>query len=179
MGESYDATLTLWPASSLPASVADELRQAGIDVGQLNMKDGSATLYRTSEGEVALELSCEDSYYGITGLEPVLAQLRLAKISCYAWDEGYHECHPMGRSFDPRSGVETEFVVLPDGAPVLMRADLDPLERFGSADALLERLRERVRRPTPAFTDTVKAAEFTVAIRNDAEVAAADGGDRS
>ena len=185
MSESYDATITFWPASALPASLVNELRLLGVELPGLDVERGSVTLYRTSDGDLALEFSLDDCYYGITGLEAVLARLRLARINYYAFDEGKDEAPPVGRSFHADTRVERTFSVLPDGTPVITLADLDPLEHCGSAEAALLQLRERLRRATPSIVDTLSAAELAIVIHDDESVpvhtppASPQGGDLS
>ncbi len=170
MSESHDATITFWPASALPASLVSELRPLGVELPRLDVERGSITLYRTSDGDVAIELTLDDCYYGITGLDAVLARLRLARINYYAFDEGKDEAPPLGRSYDADTQVERMFSVLPDGTPVLTLGDLDPLEHCGSAEAVLLQLREQLRCPTPSIGDTLTPAELAIVIHDDESV---------
>ncbi len=129
MSESYEAALTLWPATTLTASVSRALLQAGVDLSRLGAKD---VLYRTSDGEIALQLTFPDSRHGITDLEGVLATLRLAGVAYVAWDTKKGELAGVGRSFHPRDAVEREFTVLAGGEPVLVARDLDAFEHYGT-----------------------------------------------
>jgi len=162
MGESYAATLHLWPASPLPSSVACQLRLLGVDLQQFQAANGLITPHLTNDGQVGLELTLCDSYYGLTGLEGVLATLRLARINYTAWD-----CNGAGRSFDPGSGKEQAFAVLIDGEPVITANELDALEHYGSAEALLEQLRRRLARTTPPFGEILEPQQITLAVCED------------
>lgn len=104
MNESYDVTVALWPATPLPAIVAHQLRQVGVDLSALKVKDGSLTASRTVDGAVVLELSFGDCRYGLTDLEGVLATTRLAHLSYIAWDAKKGEIAGTGRSYDPDVG---------------------------------------------------------------------------
>ncbi len=165
MSESYEAALTLWPATTLTASVSRALLQAGVDLSCLGAKD---VLYRTSDGEIALQLVFPDSRYGITDLEGVLAALRLAGVAYVAWDTKKGEIAGVGRSFDPRDTVEREFTVLAGGEPVLIARDLDAFEHYGTAEALLHEVRRWLRLPLPERAETVSPAEVTIAVHPDA-----------
>ena len=49
MNESYDVTLTLWPATLLPASVAHELQEQGVNLSTFTVNDGWFTARRTED----------------------------------------------------------------------------------------------------------------------------------
>lgn len=162
MGESYVATLHFWPASPLPGSVAHQLSLLGVDLKELQAVNGVLTPYRTHDGGLGLEITLYDSYYRLTGVEGVLAILRLAGIHYSAWD-----CDGAGRSFDPASGEEQAFAVLTDGEPVITAPELDALGRYGSAEAVLEQLRRKLARTTPPFTETLAPEQVTLLVRDD------------
>jgi hypothetical protein len=168
MSESYEATLTLWPATTLTASVAEALLEVSVDLCRLDAGDKSPVLYRTSDGEIALELTFEDSPYGITDLEIVLATLRIAGVAYVAWDTKKGELAGTGRSFDPRDAVERQFTVLAGGEPVLIARDLDAFEHYGTAEALLHEVRRWLALPLPERAEIVSPAEVTIAIHPDA-----------
>jgi hypothetical protein len=173
MTESYDVTLTLWPATPLPASVAHQLRQVGVDLSALDVKDGSLTASSTITGAVVLDLSFGDCRYGLTDLEGVLATARLAGLSYVAWDAKKGEIAGTGRSYDPDGGVEREFTVMSDGEPVLTSRDLDAFEHFGTAEALLCEVRTWLRLPTPETVGELAPDTLSIVIEDD------DAGDLS
>jgi hypothetical protein len=162
MNESYHAAITLWPATPLPASVAAELHSAGVDLAAKKVNDGRLTTRCTPEGVVVLDLSFERCQYGLTGLEAVLATLRLARISYVAWVRD-GEIAGTGRAFDPDSGIEQQFSVTADGEPVLTASDLEEFEgRFGTAEALLESIKGWLRLPTPEELTDLDPHEVTI-----------------
>jgi hypothetical protein len=162
MRDSYDTTLILWPATPLAASVAHQLRDVGVDLSELKVKDGWFTAHRTADDTVVLDLSFGDCPYGLTDLEAVLATARLAGLSYVAWDAKKTEIAGTARSYDPGSGVEREFTVMGDGEPVLTSSDLDAFEHFGTAEALLCEVRAWLRLPLPQNLSQVDG--FTIVI---------------
>jgi hypothetical protein len=167
MTESYDVTLALWPATPLPAIVAHQLREVGVDLRSLKVKDGSLTASRTVDGAVVLRLSFGDCRYGLTDLEGVLATTRLAHLSYVAWDAKKGEIAGTGRSYDPDVGPEREFTVMADGEPVLTSSDLDAFEHFGTAEALLREVRSWLRLPTPETVGEMEPGTLSIVIEND------------
>jgi len=167
MRDSYDATLTLWPATPLPASVAHQLRGVGVDLSELKVKDGRFTAHRTADDTVVLELSFGDCPYGLTDLEAVLATLRLAGVSYVAWDAKKTEIAGTARSYDPDTGVEREFTVMGDREPVLTSSDLAAFEHFGTAEALLCEVRTWLRLPTPETVAELEPDTLTIVIEDD------------
>jgi hypothetical protein len=167
MDESYNATLTLWPATPLPASVAHQLRGVGVDLSALRVKDGWLTASRTVEDTVVLELSFGDCRCGLTDLEGVLAAARLAGLAYVAWDAKKGEIAGTGRSYDPDSGVERVFTVMADGEPVLTSSDLDAFEYFGTAEALLCEVRGWLRLPTPETVGELAPDTLTIVVADD------------
>src|SRR4029077_17875981 len=125
MYESYNAVITLWPAASLPASVARELHNVGVDLAAQEVNEGRFPARATPEGTVVLDLSFENCLYGLTGLEAVLATLRLARISYVAWDVKKDEIAGTAGAFAPTSDIECKFSVRGDGEPVLTASDLE------------------------------------------------------
>jgi hypothetical protein len=163
MDESYNAAITLWPATPLPASVAHELQSVGVDLAAQKVNDGWFTAQRTAEGAIVLDLSFGACQHGLTGLEAVLATLRLARISYVAWDVKKGEIAGTGRAFDPASGIEREFSVMGDGEPVLTASDLEEFQgRYGDADALLDGIRAWLRLPTPEGLSDLADGELTI-----------------
>jgi hypothetical protein len=163
MNESYNATLTLWPATPLPASVAHALHGVGVDLAAQKVNDGWFTAQRTAEGTIVLDLSFGDCRHGLTGLEAVLATLRLARISYVAWDVKKGEIAGTGRAFDPAGGIEREFSVMGDGEPVLTASDLEEFEgRYGNADELIGGIRAWLRLPTPDELADLADGELTI-----------------
>lgn len=163
MDESYTAAITLWPAATLPASVADELRSLGVNLAEQSVTDGSFALRRTHEGTVVLDLSFDDCHYGLTGLEAVLATLRLARISYAAWDVKQGEVVGTGRAFDPASGIERQFSVTTDGEPVLTDSDLEEFHgRYNAADELIEAIGAWLRLPIPTELTDIADAELAI-----------------
>lgn len=163
MDESYNAAITLWPATALPASVAHELHCVGVDLTAHNVHDGWFTARRTSEGAVVLDLSFGDCLYGLSGLEAVLATLRLARISYVAWDAKKGEVASAGRAFDPTSGVEREFTVTADGEPVLTASDLEEFEgRYRNAAELVEAIRAWLQLPIPSDLTDLADGELRI-----------------
>jgi hypothetical protein len=167
MNESYDATLTLWPATPLPASVAHQLRCVGVDLSALDVQDGRLAASRAADGVVVLELSFGDCRYGLTDLEGVLAAARLAGLSYVAWDAKKGEIAGIGRSYGPGSGVEREFTVMADGEPVLTASDLDEFEHFGTAEALLREVRGWLRLPMPETVEEPASGALTIVVEDD------------
>ncbi|HEX5308944.1 MAG TPA: hypothetical protein VFW38_07680 [Solirubrobacteraceae bacterium] len=165
MDESYDAAITLWPATPLPASAARELHSVGVNLAAQKVNDGWFTARRTAEGAVVLDLSFGDCPHGLTHLEAVLATLRLARISYVAWDVKKGEIAGTGRSFDPTSGIEQQFTVMGDGEPVLTASDLEEFQgRYDTAEALLEAIHEWLRLPTPSGLTDLADGELTITI---------------
>lgn len=161
MGWSFTTTLNLWPASSLPSSVAYELRLLGllsVDLHKLQPSGEQITPHLTDDGELGLQITLHDH----THLEGLLALLRLARINYTLWDS-----NGTGRVFNAATNDEQTFTVLGNGAPVITAAELDPLEHYGSAEALLQTLRQLLRRTTPPFIATLKPEDITLTIHND------------
>ncbi len=123
MYESYNAAIILWPATPLPASVAAQLHSAGVDLAAKKVNGGRLAVRRTPAGTVVLDITFECCQYGLTGLEAVLATLRLARISYVAWDVREGEIAGSGREFDPECGIERHFSVMADGEPLLTASD--------------------------------------------------------
>jgi hypothetical protein len=161
MRDSYDTTLILWPATPLAASVAEELRDIGVQLTEPQAAPGCAAR-RTEDGQLLLEISGE-RLHGLTDLEAVLATLRLARVSYVAWDARKSEIAGTGRSYDPDSRVEREFTVMPDGEPVLTLSDLNEFEgRYGTAEGLIEGIQTWLRLPLPQNLSEVNG--FTIVI---------------
>ena len=162
MRDSYDTTLTLWPATPLAASVADELRGIGVPLTEPQLAPACVTAQRTEDGQLVLQISRE-RLHGLTDLEAVLATLRLAGVSYVAWDAKKTEVAGTARSYDPDSRVERQFTVMPDGEPVLTLSDLDEFEgRYGTAEGLLEGIQAWLRLPLPQNLSDVNG--FTIVI---------------
>lgn len=163
MNKSHDATLTFWPATPLPASVAHQLQERGVDLSTFTVNDGSLTARHTAEQTVVLELSFSDCRYGLTDLEAVLATLRLAGISYVAWDAKKGEVAGTGRSFNPAAGIERQFTVMGDGELVLTASDLEEFEgRYGTAEALIEGLQAWLRLPIPQDLSELSTDELEI-----------------
>jgi len=163
MNQSHDATLTFWPATPLPASVAHQLHELGVDLSTFKVNEGWLTAQRTAEQTVVLELSFGDCRYGLTDLEAVLATLRLAGISYVAWDAKKGEIAGTGRSFDPAAGIEREFTVMGDGEPVLTASDLEEFEgRYGNAEALIEGIQTWLRLPVPQHLSELSTDDLAI-----------------
>lgn len=150
MNESYNVTLTLWPATPLPASVAHGLHELGVNLSTFTVNDGRLSACRTADDTVVLDLSLGDVRCGLSDLEAVLATLRLADICYFAWDVEHGEAAGTGRAFDPASGIERQFTVTADGEPMLSTADVEQFEgRYGTAEAPFDGIRECLRLPIP------------------------------
>jgi hypothetical protein len=165
MGWSFTTTLNLWPASPLPSSVAYELRLRGllsVDLQKLQTTDGQITPHLTHDDALGIQITLHDCDYGITGLEGLLAILRLGRINYTVWDS-----NGIGRAFDAATNDEQLFTVLADGEPVITAAELDPLEHYGSAKALMQTLRRMLRRTTPPFRNALEPERVTLTIRED------------
>ncbi len=167
MHESYDATLTLWPAPTIPRRVARQLHLVGVDLSEFKVQDGSFTASRNVNGGVVLHLSFGDLAFGLTDLEGVLAAARLAHLNYVAWDAKKGEIAGSARSYDPAICVEREFTVMADGEPVLTSSDLDSLEHFGTAEALLCEIRSWLRLPTPDTLGEIEPASLNILIKDD------------
>lgn len=167
MYESYRATLTLWPATTIPRSVARQLHSVGVDLSACKIDGGSFTASRTIENDVVLNLSFSDRGWSLTDLEATLAAARLAGLSYVAWDAKDGEIAGTGRAYDPDSRVEQEFTVMSDGEPILTRSDLDSLEHFGTAEALLSEIRRWLRLPTPETVGEIPRDTLSILIEDD------------
>jgi hypothetical protein len=167
MHGSYNATLILWPATPLPASVAHQLRGVGVDLSALKVKDGWFTAYHAADDTAVLELSFGDCPCGLIDLEAVLATARLAGLSYVAWGIKKTEIAGPARSYDPDSDLEREFTIMADGEPVLTSSDLDAFEHFGTAEALLCEVRKWLRLPTPETVGELKPDTLTIVIEGD------------
>ena len=122
MNEPYNATLTLWPATPLPARVAHELHELGVDLSTFTVNDGWLTAIVHRRRHARSRHPFGRHRYGLTDLEAVLATLRLAGISYVAWDIKQGEAAGTGRSFDPATRIERQFTVMAGGEPVLTPA---------------------------------------------------------
>lgn len=163
MDESYTAAITLWPAATLPASVADELRRVRVNLADQSVSDGSFALRRTHEGIVVLDLSFDDCHYGLTGLEAALATLRLARISYAAWDVQHGDVVGTGRAYDPASGIERQFSVTTDGEPVLTAGDLEEFQgRYSAADELIAAIGVWLQPTTPTELTDIADGETVI-----------------
>lgn len=165
MYEPCQSTISLWPATPLPASVAAQLNDVGVDLAAKTVKDGRFAARRTPEQTVVLDLTFGLSPYGLTGLEALLATLRLAEVSYVAWDVQEGEIVGTGRAFDRASGIEQSFTMMADGQPVLTTGDLEEFEgRYGTAEALLEDLRSWLRLPTPEDLTDLDPGQLNIQI---------------
>jgi len=169
MNESYNATLTLWPAQPLPARVAHELHELGVNLSTFTVNDGWLTGSCTNDNTLVLDVSFGRRRHGLTDLEALLATLRLADISYVAWDIKQGEIAGTGRSFDPATRIEREFTVMADGEPVLTASDLDAFEHFGTAEALLCEVRSWLRLPIPDSLTELTVEELAIVIVPDDE----------
>lgn len=170
MNESYNATLTFWPATPLPASVAHELHELGVNLSAYTVSDGWFTASRTGEDTLVLDLSFGRRRGGLTDLEAVLATLRLADISYVAWDIKQGEIAGTGCAFDPATRIEHQFTVMADGEPVLTASDLEEFEgRYGTAEALIDGIRAWLRLPIPDGLTELTVEELAIAIVPDDE----------
>jgi hypothetical protein len=165
MHESYSA-IVLWPAASLPASVARELHKLGVDLAAQKVNDGLFALRRTPEGTIVLDVSFDNYEYGLIDLEAVLARLRIARMSYVAWDE----LASIGYAFDAASEIERQFNIVTDGKPVLTSSDLEQFEgRCRDAEALVDAIRAWLRLPIPDDLSDLANGEVTIAIVPDDE----------
>src|ERR1700677_444874 len=170
MNESYNATLTLWPATPLPANVAHELHELGVNLSTFTVNDGWLTTSRTGQDTLVLALSFGRRRCGLTDLEAVLATLRLAGISYLAWHIKQGEVAGTGRSFDPATRIERQFTVMADGEPVLTANDLEEFEgRHGTGEALIEDIREWLRLPIPDSLTELSLEELAIVIAPEEE----------
>lgn len=170
MNDSYNATLTFWPATPLPTSVAHELHQLGVNLSAYTVNDGWLTASHTGEDTLVLDLSFGRRRGGLTDLEAVLATLRLADISYVAWDIKQGETAGTGRAFNPATRIEHQFSVMADGEPVLTASDLEEFEgRYGTAEALIDGIREWLRLPIPDGLTELTIEELAIAIVPDDE----------
>lgn len=165
MYESYNAAITLWPAAELPASVAEELRSAGVDLNAKKVNGGRLAVRSTPEGALVLDLTFESCPWGLSGLEAVLARLRLARISYVAWDVREGEIAGTCHEFNPETGVESCFSVMADGEPILTASDLEEFQgRHDTAETLLAAIRKSLRLPIPHDLTDLADGEQTIEI---------------
>ncbi|MGA9313925.1 MAG: hypothetical protein WBV77_04775 [Solirubrobacteraceae bacterium] len=165
MYESYNAAIILWPATPLPANVAAELHNAGVDLTAKKVNGGRLAAKCSPEGTVVLDLTFESRQWGLDGMEAVLATLRLARISYVAWDVREGEIAGTGREFQPERGIERYFSVMADGEPILTASDLEEFEgRFGTAETLLNSIRGWLRLPTPEDLTDLGLDELSIPI---------------
>ena len=170
MYESYNAAIILWPATPLPASVAAQLHSAGVDLAAEKVNGGRLAVRRTPAGTVVLDITFECCQYGLTGLEAVLATLRLARISYVAWDVREGEIAGSGREFDPECGIERHFSVMADGEPLLTASDLEELEGGSlKAEDLVEAIRAWLALPVPNGLTDLADGEVTILTVSDEE----------
>jgi len=170
MNGSYNATLALWPATPLPANVAHELHALGVNLSTFTVNNGWLTASCTGDDTLVLELSFGHRRCGLTDLEAVLATLRLAGISYVAWDIKQGEAAGTGRSFDPATRIERQFTVMADGGPVLTASDLEQFEgRYGTAEALIDGIRDWLRLPIPDSLTELNVEELAIVIVPDDE----------
>jgi hypothetical protein len=85
MSNSTTATLSLWPATPLPRSVVDELHSIGVDAETLQAYDGRVLALCTREGQIGLRITLYNCVLELTGMQAVLARLRLARIDYVLW----------------------------------------------------------------------------------------------
>jgi len=165
MHESYNAAITLWPAAKLPASVAEELRSAGVDLNTKKVNGGRLAVQSTPEGTLVLDLTFESCQWGLSGLEAVLARLRLARISYVAWDVREGEIAGTCHEFNRDTGVESCFSVMADGEPILTASDLKEFQgRHDTAETLLAAIRRWLRLPIPRDLTDLADGEQTIEI---------------
>ena len=170
MNGSYNATLALWPATPLPANVAHELHALGVNLSTFTVNNGWLTASCTDDDTLVLDLSFGRRRCGLTDLEAVLATLRLAGISYVAWDIKQGEAAGTGRSFDPATRIERQFTVMADGGPVLTASDLEQFEgRYGTAEALIDGIRDWLRLPIPDSLTELTVEELAIVILPDDE----------
>jgi hypothetical protein len=170
MNEPYNATLTLWPAQPLPASVAHELHELGVNLSTFTVNDGWLSGLCTDDDTLVLSVSFGRRRCGLTDLEAVLATLRLAGISYVAWDVKQGEAAGTGRSFDPATRIERQFTVMANGEPVLTGSDLEEFEgRHGTAEALIDGIRGWLRLPIPDSLTELTVEELAIVIVPDDE----------
>jgi hypothetical protein len=170
MEDSYDVTLTLWPATPLPACVAHELRELGVDLATLSVKDGSLAARRTRNGTLVLELSLAQRPFGLSDLEAALARMRIARISYLARESHTGSLTGAALAFERGSAIERQLTVTAAGEPVLTAGDLAHFDgRYGTAEALIESLQAWLRPPAPRRLTTVAAGELTIAVVPDEE----------
>jgi hypothetical protein len=165
MPDTYDITLTLWPATSIPASVAHELHELGVDLTTRSVTDGSLAAWRTRSGTIGLELSFTARQFGLTDLEAVLAGLRLAGISYLAWETQTARLTGAARAFDRVSAIERQLTVTAAGEPVLTASDVAYLDdHYGTAEAVIEAIQARLRPPTPRRLTAVSVGQLRITI---------------
>lgn len=162
MNASHEVALTLWPATPLPATVAEELLRVSVDLRNIYGDDTSIYLYRTSKGQAVLQITLKRSPFGMTDFEGVLATLRLADLAYVVWDTESGAHTGVARSFDPRERVEREFAVSACGEPLLTAGNLAEFERYGTVEALLRQIRHWLTLPAREFTELLNPAEMAI-----------------
>jgi hypothetical protein len=164
MTESYKLSLTLWPAQPLPESVALELHALGVNLSRFTVEEGQFAARRDREQTIVLDLVFRGNRT-MPDLEALLATLRLADISYFAWDIKRGAVTGTSRSFDPASRIERQFTVTADGEPVLTAHELQELEgRYGVPETLIERALDRLRVFIPTGLTEIGPEELVIAI---------------
>jgi hypothetical protein len=165
MGLTFTATLSLWPASPLPANVAYELHLLGFlneDLQHLETDSGQITVHRTNDGGLGLQLRLYDCEYGITGIEGLLELLRISHVNYRGWDT-----NGIGRCYDVTPEKEQIFTVLANGEAVITAPDLASLPGHDSPQALLTTLRQMLLRTTPPFSKPLDPTQTPLTLQTD------------
>jgi hypothetical protein len=164
----YRVSLSLWPAASLSADMAQALGHVGVDLSRLEVNNGRLSAVRAVDGAVVLKLSLDGCCCGLTDVEGILATARLDGLGYVAWEFKPGEITGIGRSYDPLNG-EREFTVLTNGGPVFTLGDLEAFEHVGTAEALLRHMRSVLRLPEPQMIEELALGSFSILIEDDEE----------
>jgi hypothetical protein len=164
MEDSYTANLALWPASPMAPEIMRALwLDLGIDVQRLHRDDHSVALYRIVDGSVVMQVTLTGLAYGVTDLEQLRAQLRIAEVSYVVWSIKDGDPAGVGLSYEPCDGTEFEYTVLAGGEPVLRAHDLVAFDALPPENVMGE-LRRCLRQPLPESVESLSARETHIAI---------------
>lgn len=161
------STLTLWPATPLPAQVAKRLRALGIDVQQLHLDDRSVSLSRAADGMLVMQISLTQLSFERDELELLCSALQAGNISYVEWRSCGPECGGVVFTFDAEDLAPRRFAMSADGERQLTTSDLGAFEHHETIEELIGALRDWLRLPAPPQTTPVSAREAKIEVDPD------------